>query len=41
MRIWYAIRRPIGYTIIITFCSLGLILLHALPIVLVDALLGL
>lgn len=41
MRLWYLIRRPIGYAIAMTLGVIVLLLLHALPIVLTDLLLGL
>ena len=40
MRIWYAVRRPIGYVLfaLLTYLALGVI--HGLPYLFADLLLG-
>ena len=40
MKIWYAIRRPIGYALAVSLGIIVLLLAHALPIVTTDAILG-
>lgn len=41
MKIWYAIRRPIGYVLFCTLAGLALILIHAIPELLTNWVLGL
>lgn len=40
MKIWLAIRRPIGYLIAFGLFTLALIAIHAIPVLLTNALLG-
>ena len=41
MRLWYAVRRPIGY-VLLALVSYGvLIVIHGLPFLLTDLILGL
>ena len=41
MKIWYAIRRPVGYVLFALLAYLALGLLHGIPFLLTDLLLGL
>ena len=41
MKLWYAIRRPIGYVLFALLSYLILAVLHGLPYLLTDLLLGL
>jgi len=40
MRIWYAIRRPIGYVLFALLTYLALAVIHGLPYLFADLLLG-
>lgn len=40
MKLWFMIRRPIGYTLFILAAIFALILIHALPVVITNAILG-
>lgn len=41
MRIWYAIRRPVGYILLTGLAWLALVIIHAIPYLLTDWILGL
>ena len=40
MRLWHAIRRPIGYVLFTLAAYATLIVIHALPVVITNAILG-
>lgn len=40
MKIWLAIRRPIGYLLFFALFTFGIIAAHAIPVLLTNALLG-
>jgi hypothetical protein len=40
MRIWYSIRRPIGYVLMALIAYIALGVLHGIPFLLTDLLLG-
>lgn len=40
MKIWYAIRRPLGILLLTGVIYLTLIVLHAIPVLLASAILG-
>lgn len=41
MRIWYSIRKPIGYIIFTALAYFALVVIHAIPYALTDWILGL
>jgi hypothetical protein len=41
MRLWYSIRRPIGYLLLTLLAWIALYAIHALPYLLTDLILGL
>lgn len=41
MRLWYAIRRPVGYLLLLALSYLVLFVIHAIPYALTDWILGL
>ena len=41
MKIWYAIRRPIGYLLLTLLAWIALVVIHTLPYLLTDLILGL
>lgn len=40
MKIWYAIRRPLGVLLLTAVIYLTLIVLHAIPVLIAGAILG-
>jgi hypothetical protein len=40
MRLWYAVRRPVGYVLLALLCYLALGVMHAIPYLFADLMTG-